>query len=114
MAIPARTEHAPAAQLDEVFGALADPTRRGIFVRLLEQGPATATVLASGHAVTRQAIVKHLQILEDADLVTSQRAGREVRYSATPQRMAAVIGWMLDTSASWDRRIDRLRNATTR
>jgi DNA-binding transcriptional ArsR family regulator len=116
VAVPLRRRSAAPADLDSVFGALADPTRRGVFVQLLEHGPATATVLAATQVaarqqVTRQAIVKHLQILDEAGLVTAQRMGREVRYEATPQRMAAVVGWMLDTSGAWDRRIERLRRA---
>lgn len=95
--------------LDSLFGALADPTRRQLLQRLLTEGPKSATVLAEPMAVSRQAVVKHLQSLEAAGLVTPERQGREVRFRATPERLAAAVGWMLDASSSWDRRIDRLR-----
>ena len=95
--------------LDTLFGALADPTRRLLLQRLLVSGPATATVLAEPLPVSRQAVVKHLQALELAGLVTPQREGREVRFRATPERLASAVGWLLDAGGSWDRRIDRLR-----
>ncbi|MCY7299807.1 MAG: metalloregulator ArsR/SmtB family transcription factor [Ilumatobacteraceae bacterium] len=95
--------------LDSLFGALADPTRRLLLQRLLAKGPATATVLAGPLPVSRQAVVKHLQAMEAAGLVTSHREGREVRFRATPERLASAVGWLLDAGGSWDRRIDRLR-----
>ena len=95
--------------LDTLFGALADPTRRHLLQRLLAKGPATATVLAVALPVSRQAVVKHLQGLEAAGLVSSERHGREVRFRATPERLASAVGWLLDAGGSWDRRIDRLR-----
>lgn len=97
--------------LDALFGALADPTRRALIERLVRDGPASATALTSSHALTRQAVVKHLQALEAVGLVTSERVGREVRFRATPEPLAAAVGWLLDAGASWDRRIDRLRSA---
>jgi len=95
--------------LDLLFGALADPTRRQLLQRLLARGPATATTLSEPLPVSRQAVVKHLQAMEGAGLVSSQREGREVRYRATPERLASAVGWLLDAGGSWDRRIDRLR-----
>ena len=73
------------------------------------QGPASATRLVSTTSLTRQAVVKHLQALEAAGLVAPERVGREVRYRATPEPLAAAVGWLLDAGAQWDRRIDRLR-----
>ena len=99
--------------LDALFGALADPTRRAIVVDLVRHGPQSATRLSAGGPLTRQAVVKHLQALEVAGLVTSQRAGREVLFRATPEPLAAAVGWLLDAGATWDRRIDRLRARTT-
>ena len=95
--------------LDALFGALADPTRRLLVERLLTKGPATATILAETTPLTRQAILKHLQVLEAAGLLTHERAGREVRYRVTPQPLASAVGWILDTAGLWDKRIDRLR-----
>jgi DNA-binding transcriptional ArsR family regulator len=96
--------------LDDLFGALADPTRRDLFDRLLRTGPQTATSLVAEADLTisRQAVVKHLQTLVDAGLATPTRAGREVRYAATPEPLAAVLAWMMESSPRWDRRIERL------
>jgi len=98
--------------LDDLFGALADPTRRAIFQRMMHDGPQTATTLAADSPLTRQAVVKHLQALVDAGLARSERAGREVRYAATPERLAAVVAWLTESSTSWGRRIERLVGRT--
>ena len=55
-------------------------------------------------------MVKHLRALADAGLVTPERSGREVRYRATTERLAEAVAWLLETSAKWDRRLDRLRD----
>lgn len=94
--------------LDDLFGALAEPTRRALFERLMHDGPQTATVLAADSALTRQAVVKHLQALVTAGLATPQRSGREVRYMATPERLAVVLAWLTESSSMWDKRITRL------
>lgn len=103
-----------AGALDTLFGALADPTRRLLVQRLLTQGPATATSLAETTPLTRQAILKHLQVLEAAGLLAHERFGREVRYRVTPQPLATAVAWILDTAGQWDRRLDRLRELSTR
>ncbi|MGZ4769912.1 MAG: ArsR/SmtB family transcription factor, partial [Ilumatobacteraceae bacterium] len=79
------TSNSGGGALDTLFGALADPTRRLLVERLLTNGPATATTLAATGPLTRQAILKHLQVLEAAGLLDHQRSGREVRYRVTPQ-----------------------------
>lgn len=99
----------PEDLLDTVFGALADPTRRRLVVRLVREGPGTATELAHDLPISRQAVVKHLQALGEAGLVAGRRAGREVRYEATTEPLADAIGWILDAGGRWDRRLDRLR-----
>ena len=95
--------------LDRVFMALSDPTRRAVVRRLVAEGPATATGLAQALPITRQAVVKHLQALSDAGLVSATRRGREVRYAATPEPLTDAVAWMLTTGARWDRRLERLR-----
>lgn len=99
--------------LDGLFGALADPTRRMLVERLLTKGPATATTLAETTPLTRQAILKHLQVLQAAGLLAHERTGREVRYRVTPQPLASAVGWILDTAGQWDNRIERLRRLDT-
>jgi len=94
--------------LDELFAALADPTRRDLLQQLVHDGPRTATEFAAGSALTRQAIVKHLKALEATDLVVAERTGREVKYRATTERLADAVRWLLDASESWDRRASRL------
>ena len=100
--------------LDAVFSALADPTRRGLVDRLVHEGPHTATMLAEGMPMTRQAVVHHLQALGEAGLVDASREGREVRYRATPEPLSEAMAWMLSTGARWDRRLDRLRQQVER
>ena len=98
--------------LDTLFGVLADPTRRSLLTRLLEHGPASATRLAEGSPVTRQAVTKHLRALVDADLATTQREGREVLYRATPEPLAEAVAWLVEAAPAWDDRLDRLRRRT--
>jgi DNA-binding transcriptional ArsR family regulator len=96
---------------DEVFAALSDPTRREV-LSLVAQGRAqTATELAAALPVTRQAVAKHLAVLEGAQLVDAQRAGRTMRFRATPAPLADAIAWMAEVGGQWDERLDRLRVA---
>ncbi|HUP86021.1 MAG TPA: metalloregulator ArsR/SmtB family transcription factor [Acidimicrobiales bacterium] len=80
--------------MDLVFVALADATRRRVLELLADEGGATATQLAGSFPVTRQAIAKHLQVLADAGLATSERRGRETQWTVTPQALAPAIAWM--------------------
>jgi DNA-binding transcriptional ArsR family regulator len=91
-----------------VFAALADPTRRTIYERLARGGDATATALAGGLPVTRQAVSKHLATLEHAGLIEGRRAGREHRYAASTAPLAEAARWMADVGAAWDERLVRL------
>lgn len=79
---------------DEVFTALADPTRREVVWVLAQQGPCTATQLSAGMPITRQAVAKHLSHLHRANLVVSERHGRETRYHLTPEPVGKAIGWL--------------------
>jgi DNA-binding transcriptional ArsR family regulator len=93
-----------------VFFALGDETRWALTKRLGTSGPSSATSLAQGATVTRQAIVKHLQVLEGAGLVTSEKRGREVLYSLEARRLTDARAFLDGVSAGWDRAIDRLRD----
>jgi DNA-binding transcriptional ArsR family regulator len=95
------------ARSDTVFDALADPTRRRI-VELVGRAPATAGEIAEQLPVTRQAVVKHLATLEDAQLVVGERDGRRVVYRLTPAPFTDAARWMHDVGAAWDRRIEKL------
>ena len=79
-----------AALIEEVLVGLADPMRRRILDTLASRGGGTATTLAAELPVSRQAVVKHLAVLDRAGLVVGRRSGREVRYLVRPDRLAAT------------------------
>src|SRR5688572_425988 len=93
----------------DVFFALGDGTRLALVKKLGTGGASSATALSLGAKVTRQAIVKHLRVLEGAGLVTHEKQGREVLYALEPQRLEQAKTFLDAVSASWDRRIERRR-----
>ena len=93
--------------MTDVFAALADPTRRHL-LEALATHEASATELAAGLPVTRQAVSKHLATLEAAGLVSSERRGRETHYRLTPQPLTEAIGWIAHVGAQWDDRLESL------
>lgn len=97
-----------------VFDALGDPTRRELLAAVGRSGPVTATELASERAVSRQAIVKHLQVLAAAGLVSADKVGREQRYSVTPAPLDDAARWMAAVGPSWDDRLAKLAERHTR
>ena len=98
---------APAASLDQVFAALADPTRRAILARL-SAGEATVNELVAPFALSQPTISKHLQVLERAGLVSRGRSAqfRPVRLNAAP--LAAAAEWLGDYRRFWTESFDRL------
>jgi DNA-binding transcriptional ArsR family regulator len=92
-----------------IFAALADPMRRELLVNLAENSPRTATQLALEYPITRQGILKHLRILEDAGLVAVAQEGREKRFTLTPEPLSELDRWIRDISARWDGRLLRLK-----
>jgi DNA-binding transcriptional ArsR family regulator len=94
---------------DHLFAALADPTRRQLLTPLAENSPKTATQLAEVFPMTRQGVLKHLDILEEAGLVQIQPIGREKRYSLTPDPLHDVSAWIAELGAKWDERLLRLK-----
>lgn len=97
-----------------VFAALGDPTRRGLLEAVAARGTATATELASGLPISRQAVAKHLGVLQDAGLVEGSRAGRETRYVPTPAPLGDAIGWMATLGGRWDTRLAALAEVAAR
>ena len=95
--------------VDGVLAALADPTRRRLLDRVSTHGQATATTLADGLPISRQAVVKHLAVLDAAGLVSSVKVGREVRYAVQPEALDATARWMAALAADWDRRLARIK-----
>ncbi|MDP4504928.1 ArsR/SmtB family transcription factor [Nonomuraea turcica] len=98
-----------AEAVDSVLVALADPTRRQLLDLLAAHGEATATTLAERLPVSRQAVVKHLVVLDAAGLVSSSRVGREVRYAVRPAALNATARWMAALASDWDRRLANIK-----
>ena len=98
-----------AVEVDELWSAVGDPTRRRVLDVLLDRGEATATVLAGQLPVTRQAVAKHLAVLDRAGLVEGRRKGREVRYAVRPQRLDAATRSLARVAAEWDARLSAIK-----
>ncbi|MDP5315859.1 MULTISPECIES: ArsR/SmtB family transcription factor [Streptomyces] len=98
-----------AEAVSHVLGALADPTRRQLLDLLAARGEATATILAERLPVSRQAVVKHLAVLDAAGLVSGTRVGREVRYAVRPAALDATARWMASLAADWDTRLAHIK-----
>jgi len=96
-------------RVDEVFAALSDPTRRAVIRSLSQDGPSTVTELAGRLPVTRQAVSKHLAVLDRAGLVERQQRGREVRYAVRPERLDAAAESMARVAAEWDQRLAAIK-----
>ncbi|MBA2337984.1 MAG: helix-turn-helix transcriptional regulator [Acidimicrobiia bacterium] len=94
-----------------LFAALSDPTRRALFERLSSHGPASATTLAAGLPVTRQAVAKHLAALGGVGLVERTAVGREVRYAAVLDPLAEMTSWVAGVGSEWEGRLERLRRS---
>jgi DNA-binding transcriptional ArsR family regulator len=92
----------------DVFAALADPNRRHL-LEALSRNEASATQLAAGLPVTRQAVAKHLAALRDAGLVASRRAGRETLYTLNPGPLDDAVTWIVRVGGEWDARLEGLR-----
>ena len=96
---------------EEVFTALADPSRRAILAALAANGPATATDLAGRLPITRQAIAKHLALLADAGLVAAEPGERRrVRYRLRSAPMQVAQQFLAALARDWDRQLDALKD----
>jgi DNA-binding transcriptional ArsR family regulator len=102
------------AVADNVFKALADPTRRALFERLARDGEQTVHALTDHAGVSQPAVSKHLGVLKHAKLVRDRREGRETHYSAQPQALEPLIDWMNIYGAFWRERFDRLESLLKR
>jgi len=92
-----------------VFAALGDPTRLALIGRLCDGNPLSIVRLAEGFALTRQAISKHLRVLEGAGIVCRARAGRESLYRLEPTRIAELHAYLDAISRHWDDALARLK-----
>lgn len=97
-----------ANQLDSVFSAMADPTRRAVIERLLD-GPASVSDLHAPHDMAMPSFLKHIRKLEDAGLVTSQKTGRTRMIHIEAAPMAAAETWLSRQRKLWEGRLDRLQ-----
>jgi DNA-binding transcriptional ArsR family regulator len=94
-------------ELNRVFQALADPTRRAVLERL-SRGSAAMSELAEPFHMALPSFAQHLDVLEDCGLVRSSKEGRVRTYQLAPQPLKAVEGWLAKQRALWTRRLDQL------
>jgi DNA-binding transcriptional ArsR family regulator len=99
----------PNQQLNSVFHALTDPTRRAVLERLT-RGPAAVSELAQPFKMALSSFVQHLGVLEDCGLVRSKKQGRVRTYTLVPQPLTAAEHWLSAQRAVWERRLDSLDN----
>jgi len=99
-------------QLNRVFQALADPTRRAVLERL-NRGPAPMSELAEPFAMALPSFSQHLDVLEDCGLVRSSKEGRVRTYEFVPKKLEAAEDWLAKQRALWERRLDQLDNYIT-
>lgn len=95
--------------VDRVFHALGDPTRRTI-VEKLSQGPVSVSGLAKPLAITLAAVVQHLQVLERSGLVRTEKVGRIRTCRMEPEGLTVAERWIGERRALWERRLDRLEH----
>ena len=99
--------HSQQVATDRVFHALGDPTRRAILEKL-GQGPVSVSALAEPLDMTLAAVVQHLQILEESQLIRTEKTGRVRTCQIEPKGFALVEKWINDRRILWERRFDRL------
>jgi len=96
-----------ADRVDQVFKALADPTRRQVIERLVS-GPASTSELAEPFAMALPSFTQHLAMLEGAGLVASNKQGRTRTYRLAPSGLDAAEGWLAGQRRTWQQRLDQL------
>ena len=99
--------HAQTVDVNRIFQALGDATRRHMIERLSE-GPVSVSELAKPLGVSLAAVVQHLQLLEECSLVRSEKVGRTRLCRMEPAGLHAVEKWVADRRTAWERRFDRL------
>ena len=94
---------------DDLWAAIADPSRRRVLDLLVQQGEASASWLAGQVPFTRQAVSKHLVVLEEAGLVGRRKQGREVLYRVEAERLDQASRAIAEVAQRWDRRLDTIK-----
>jgi DNA-binding transcriptional ArsR family regulator len=98
----------------QVFAALGDRTRLSLLMRLSDGQPRSIASLSADTELTRQAVTKHLRVLEQAGLANSVRVGRESRFTYSPEPIAEARSYLDLVSAQWDDALSRLRSFVER
>jgi DNA-binding transcriptional ArsR family regulator len=96
----------PGNRLDHTFGALADPTRRAMLA-MLRKGSHSVSDLAQPFPISLQAVIKHLDVLSNAGLITRKKEGRTVACSLRLQPLKAATQWLKGYEQMWEERLDR-------
>ncbi|MGW6928587.1 ArsR/SmtB family transcription factor [Lentzea sp. NPDC054927] len=99
---------------DDLWSAVGDPTRRRMLDLLLSDGGGTATTLSEQLPVTRQAVAKHLGVLDRVGLVRAQPAGRERRYEVDEAQLARAVAQLSAVGSTWDARLQRIKRIAER
>ncbi|TDB82736.1 MULTISPECIES: winged helix-turn-helix domain-containing protein [unclassified Micromonospora] len=94
---------------DSLWSAIGDPTRRRMLDLLLVEGDGTATTLSQRMPVTRQAVAKHLGVLDRVGLVRATSAGREKRYRVDEAQLARAAAQLSSVGSTWDARLQRIK-----
>jgi DNA-binding transcriptional ArsR family regulator len=94
---------------DQLWSAIADPSRRRVLDLLVEGGETTASSLAHKVPFSRQAVIKHLVILEHAGLINRHKEGREVRFRVAPARLNDAARAMAQLASQWDQRLQAIK-----
>jgi len=94
---------------DDLWSAVGDPTRRRMLDLLLVEGGGTATTLAEQLPVTRQAVAKHLAVLDRVALVRATPAGREKRYRVDDEQLSRAVAQLNSVGSAWDARLQRIK-----
>lgn len=102
---PAAADPGPVA----LFAALGEPTRLRLFNRLCDGAPRSITALAADTRLTRQAVTKHLRVLETAGLLNCEKIGRESRFSLRPEPIGEMRAYLDRVSAQWEAALGRLK-----
>ena len=94
---------------DDLWSAIGDPTRRRMLDVLLADGAGTATTISRHLPVTRQAVTKHLAVLDRVGLVRATPAGREKRYRVDDAQLARAVAQLASVGSAWDARLQRIK-----
>ena len=109
MSASAQSRPTDAARHAPVFAALGDETRLSLVAKLCERSPQSISRLTEGSNLTRQAVTKHLSVLQNAGLVSSIRAGRESQYELKVEPLESIKDYLDDVSKQWDDALGRLK-----